>query len=225
MRRHAHWRRRFAHGRRLALLVLALAACTASPKPITPATSALPAKRTLAPSAAGSPAGSPDSGVLLRIDRVGTSPRLGRHATAAEIAALDIDVGPDGSGLPPGSGSVAEGAVIYAARCAHCHGADGEGGPADRLVGGVGSLAGAKPVLTTGSFWPYATTLFDYLRRAMPYDAPGTLADADLYALTAFLLERSGIVAAETRLDAATLPAVRMPNRDGFESAWPPPAR
>ena len=150
-----------------------------------------------------------------------STPRLGRHATPEEIAALDIDVAPDGAGLPPGSGSVAEGALRFAARCAHCHGAAGEGGAADRLVGGVGSLTSAAPVLTTGSFWPYATTLFDYLRRAMPYDSPGTLADADVYALTAFLLERSGIVASDARLDATTLPAVRMPNRDGFESAWP----
>jgi len=150
------------------------------------------------------------------------APHLGRHATPAEIAALDIDVSPNGAGLPPGSGSPTEGAAIYAARCARCHGATGEGGPADRLVGGVGSLAGSAPILTTGSFWPYATTLFDYLRRAMPYDSPGSLGANEVYALTAFLLERSGVIEAGVRLDAASLPAVRMPNRDGFESAWPP---
>jgi S-disulfanyl-L-cysteine oxidoreductase SoxD len=150
------------------------------------------------------------------------APRLGRHATPAELAALDIDVAPDGVGLPAGSGGAADGAAIFATRCAHCHGASGEGGPADRLVGGVGSLTTGAPILTTGSFWPYATTLFDYLRRAMPYDSPGSLSANEVYALTAFLLERNGVIEASARLDAASLPAVRMPNRDGFESAWPP---
>jgi len=150
------------------------------------------------------------------------APRLGRHATPAELAALDIDVAPGGAGLPDGSGTPADGAATYATRCAHCHGAAGEGGPADRLVGGVGSLATDAPILTTGSFWPYATTLFDYLRRAMPYDSPGSLSANEVYALTAFLLERSGVIEASARLDAASLPAVRMPNRDGFESAWLP---
>lgn len=149
-------------------------------------------------------------------------PRFGRAATPAEIASLDIDVAPDGSGLPPGGGTAREGAALYAARCAHCHGANGEGGPADRLVGGAGSLASAEPVLTVGSYWPNATTLFDYLRRAMPYDAPGSLSADDTYALAAFLLERNGVIGAGARLDAGSLPAVRMPNRGGFESAWPP---
>jgi cytochrome c len=156
------------------------------------------------------------------LSAVRVSPALGRHATREEIAALDIDVAPDGAGLPSGRGTAAEGAAAYALRCAHCHGAAGEGGAADRLVGGVGSLTSAQPLLTTGSFWPYATTLFDYLRRAMPYDSPGTLSADEVYALTAFLLERNGVMPADARLDAATLPAVRMPNRDGFESAWPP---
>jgi cytochrome c len=201
----------------LAALAFALAAaCGTSPKALAPAAAGPHARHDL-PSAgsAGARAAASRSALLAR----GAAPRLGRHATAAEIAALDIDVAPDGAGLPPGSGSVAEGAAVYAAHCAHCHGATGEGGPADRLTGGVGSLAGPKPILTTGSFWPYATTLFDYLRRAMPYDAPGTLADAEVYALTAFLLERSHIVDPATRLDAATLSGVRMPNRDGFEPA------
>jgi hypothetical protein len=172
---------------------------------------------------AQSPAASPAPREAASLSLVATSldPHLGRHATPAEIAALDIDVSPDGAGLPAGSGSTTEGAPIYAARCAHCHGPTGEGGPADRLVGGVGSLAGSAPILTTGSFWPYATTLFDYLRRAMPYDSPGSLSANEVYALTAFLLERNGVIEASARLDAASLPAVRMPNRDGFESAWP----
>lgn len=189
-------------------LVLLAAAC------VTPSPSGAPA------SSAGSQASLP---ATLHPGSAGPlAPQLGRHATPAEIAALDIDVAPDGAGLPAGSGSVAEGAPAYAARCAHCHGASGEGGLADRLVGGVGSLATPQPVLTTGSYWPYATTLFDYLRRAMPYDAPGSLGADEIYALSAFLLERSGIVAADARLDAETLAAIRMPNRDGFESAWPP---
>jgi cytochrome c len=178
-----------------------------------------------APSGAQSAAASPASArEAASSPLVSTSlaPRLGRHATPAEIAALDIDVAPGGGGLPAGSGTSAEGAAVYATRCAHCHGANGEGGPADRLVGGVGSLATSAPILTTGSFWPYATTLFDYLRRAMPYDSPGSLSANEVYALTAFLLERSGVIEASARLDAASLPAVRMPNRDGFESAWPP---
>ena len=111
----------------------------------------------------------------------------------------------------------AEGAALYATRCAPCHGANAEGEPADRPVG---SLTSAAPQLTVGSFWPHATTLFDSLRRAMPYDSPGSLSANDVYALTAFLLERNGAIAAELRLDAASLPVVRMPNRDGFESAW-----
>ena len=152
------------------------------------------------------------------------TPRLGRHTTPAEIAALDIDIAPDGAGLPPGSGSVSEGGAVYALRCAHCHGATGEGSPADRLVGGAGSLSTAAPVLTVGSYWPYATTLFDYLRRAMPYDSPGSLSADEVYAISAFLLARNQVIAADARLDASNLPAIRMPNRDGFESAWPPTA-
>ena len=196
-----------------ALALALLAACAASPPRApwpasAPETSSVPGRRAL-----------PD-----RLDfPQPTSPRLGRHATPAEIAALDIDVAPDGAGLPPGSGSAAEGASLYATRCAHCHGANGEGTPADPLVGGVGSLASATPVLTVGSFWPYATTLFDYLRRAMPYDSPGSLSNDELYALAAFLLERNGVIAADARLDAASLLAIRMPNREGFESAWPAP--
>lgn len=150
------------------------------------------------------------------------TPRLGRHATPAEIAALDIDIAPDGAGLPLGAGTAEAGAAVFAERCASCHGSEGAGGPADALVGGIGTLAGPKPLLSVGSFWPYATTLFDYIRRAMPYDSPGSLTNDEVYALTAHLLERNGIVTASVRLDAASLPAVRMPNRDGFESAWPP---
>jgi len=141
---------------------------------------------------------------------------LGTPPDAALLRAWDIDVAPDGSGLPPGRGSVAEGARLYAQRCAVCHGAHGEGGPMDKLAGGIGTLASAKPVKTVGSFWPYATTLFDYVRRAMPFTAPQTLSNEEVYALTAYLLNLNGIVASDAVMDAAALAAVRMPNRNGF---------
>ncbi|MGY2047874.1 c-type cytochrome [Methylobacterium sp. JK268] len=142
--------------------------------------------------------------------------RLGRPADPAAIAAWDIDVRADGAGLPPGRGSVAEGRALFASRCAGCHGAAGEGGAADRLVGGRGTLASAKPVRTVGSYWPYATTLFDYVRRAMPFDAPQSLANPEVYAVSAYLLHLNGILPADAVLDAESLPRVAMPNRDGF---------
>lgn len=141
---------------------------------------------------------------------------LGRPATPAAIAAWDIDVSPNGAGLPKGSGSVAAGQAVYAAQCAACHGAKGEGKPADVLVGGQGTLATPKPVKTIGSFWPHATTVFDFIRRAMPYQAPQSLSNDEVYAVTAYLLHLNGIVPADAQLDATTLPQVRMPNRDGF---------
>ncbi|USB88216.1 cytochrome c, partial [Burkholderia cenocepacia] len=101
-------------------------------------------------------------------------------------------------------------------KCAMCHGVGGEGGVGDPLVGGAGSLTSAKPKKTVGSYWPYATTLFDYIRRAMPYNAPQSLSADDVYAVTAYVLHLSGIVSSDARLDARTLPRVRMPNRDGF---------
>jgi len=206
--------------------VVAFASCSAPPKPLLGPDAPSPSPSRALPAGAvwvtSGPLAHGDEGTPVLVGALGASPGFGRHATPEEIAALDIDVAPDGAGLPLGSGTASEGAPIYAARCAHCHGAAGEGGPADRLVGGVGTLTSAQPLLTTGSFWPYATTLFDYLRRAMPYDSPGSLSANEVYALTAFLLEGSGVIAAEARLDAASLPALRMPNRDGFESAWPP---
>ncbi|ABE36077.1 cytochrome c family protein [Paraburkholderia xenovorans LB400] len=141
---------------------------------------------------------------------------IGTPVTAQELAAWNIDVAPDGRGLPPGSGDVATGAHVFAAKCAACHGAQGQGGLGDPLVGGQGTLASAKPKRTVGSYWPYATTLFDYIRRAMPYNAPESLSADEVYALSAFLLNQNGIVAANTRLDAASLPRVVMPNRNGF---------
>ena len=144
------------------------------------------------------------------------SPDLGEPLSTADIAAIDYVVLPDGSGLPPGSGSVSEGAELYATHCLACHGARGEDGINDRLAGGHGTINGARPVKTVGSFWPYATTLFDYIRRAMPYQQPGTLTADEVYALSAYVLYINDIVPDSARLDAASLPAVEMPNGDNF---------
>ena len=146
---------------------------------------------------------------------------IGRAASPAEIAAWDIDVGPDGAGLPPGKGTASEGAAIFASRCASCHGKTGKEGPNDALVGRLPGDAfpfaqDARTPKTIGSYWPYATTVFDYIRRAMPPDAPGTLKDDEVYALTAFLLAQNELVPADTTIDAASLPKVKMPARDHF---------
>ncbi|MDF2601265.1 MAG: cytochrome c class [Methylobacterium brachiatum] len=141
---------------------------------------------------------------------------IGRPATEAEIAAWNIDIDRDGRKLPPGSGSVAQGRAVFEAHCASCHGSRGEGGIGDRLVGGQGTLASAKPIKTVGSFWPYAPTLFDYIRRAMPLNAPQSLSADEVYAVSAYLLRLNGLVSDETILDAKSLAAIRMPNRDGF---------
>jgi mono/diheme cytochrome c family protein len=144
-------------------------------------------------------------------------PGLGRPVTAEEMAAWDVSVGPDGAGLPPGSGTPQQGDAVFAAKCAGCHGEKGAGKPNDQLVGGTGSLAGeAAPVKTVGSFWPYATTVFDYVRRAMPLGASKSLSNAEVYAVTAYLLRLNGIIGDASVIDATTLPKVRMPNRDGF---------
>jgi cytochrome c len=141
---------------------------------------------------------------------------FGRPATPEEIKVWDIDIRPDGAGLPEGSGTGERGMAIYEENCAACHGSNGQGGIKDRLVGGIGTLASDNPVKTVGSYWPYATTLFDYVRRAMPYPAPGTLSDDDTYALVAYMLSLNGIVSMDTKLDKGNLPGIKMPNRDGF---------
>lgn len=141
---------------------------------------------------------------------------IGHPATPDEIAGWNIDIGRDGRGLPPGSGTVSQGREIFAQQCAACHGEKGEGGVGDRLVGGQGTLATAKPVRTVGSYWPYAPTLFDYIRRAMPQNAPQSLSNDEVYAVSAYILSLNGIVPADATLDARSLAAVRMPNRDGF---------
>lgn len=143
---------------------------------------------------------------------------IGRAATAAEIAGWNIDIGRDGAGLPPGSGSVERGRTVFAEQCSACHGDSGQGGVGDRLVGGQGTLASAKPIRTVGSYWPYASTLFDYIRRAMPQNAPQSLSNEDVYAVSAYILSLNGIVPANAVLDAKSLAAIKMPNRDGFVS-------
>ena len=141
---------------------------------------------------------------------------IGRSATPQEIKGWDIDIGRDGSNLPPGSGSVARGRTVFAEQCAACHGEKGQGGVGDRLVGGQGTLATPKPVRTVGGYWPYAPTLFDYIRRAMPQNAPQSLSNEDVYAVSAYILNLNGLVPADATLDAKTLAAVKMPNRNDF---------
>jgi cytochrome c len=141
---------------------------------------------------------------------------IGRTATPAEITGWNIDIGRDGATLPPGSGNVERGRAVFSEQCAACHGAEGQGGVGDRLTGGQGTLATAKPVRTVGSYWPYAPTLFDYIRRAMPQNAPQSLSNEDVYAVSAYILNLNGLVPADTVLDAKRLAAIRMPNRDGF---------
>ena len=148
---------------------------------------------------------------------------IGNVASPAQIAGWDIDVRADGQGLPPGHGSVREGEKIFAEICAACHGAKGEGTPADRLVGGSGTLATSKPVRTVGSYWPYASTLFDYIRRVMPFNSPQSLTADQVYAVSAYILYLNKIVTEDTVLDAASLPRVEMPNRNGLTSPDPRP--
>lgn len=144
---------------------------------------------------------------------------IGRAPTPLELRGWDIEIRPDGGGLPEGAGSVAQGRALYAAQCAACHGDQGQGGIAPRLVGGVGSLATKRPVRSIGSFWPYATTVYDYIYRAMPLNQPMSLQPDQVYALTAYLLHADAIVGPDAVLDRHTLAAVRMPNRDGFVAA------
>ncbi|MEQ1437921.1 c-type cytochrome [Fontimonas sp. SYSU GA230001] len=141
---------------------------------------------------------------------------LGRAATPAEIAEWDIDVRPDGQGLPRGSGSVADGQMLYDDKCAVCHGTFGEGGQYMALAGGVGSLKTDTPMRTVGSKLNYATTLYDYIYRAMPFTAPKSLTPDQTYAITAYVLHLNDILPADAVLDQDSLPKVQMPNRDGY---------
>ena len=149
------------------------------------------------------------------------TPNLGRVATPAEVVGWDVSISPDGSGLPPGRGTSAQGAVVFERKCQSCHGERGAGQPNDRLVGGHGTLASKTPVRTIGSYWPYATTVFDYVRRAMPYTQSHSLSDDEVYAVTAYLLHLNGITGESDVMNAETLPKVRMPNRDNFILAYP----
>lgn len=147
---------------------------------------------------------------------------IGAAASASDIAAFDgLSAQPDGRGLPSGSGSYEQGKALYASTCAACHGEKLEGLPppgpgGDKLIGGRGSLASDNPVKTVESYWPYTSTLFDYIKRAMPFNAPGSLTNDQVYALTAYVLGEAGVVPKTASLDAATLPKVEMPNRKGF---------
>lgn len=149
---------------------------------------------------------------------------IGTVPSAAQIAGWTIAVPPGGADLPSGSGTAAAGAAVYASDCAMCHGAFGEGAhdyPA--LAGGVGSLGGSSPERTVGSYWPYATTVWDYINRAMPFYAPHTLKPDQVYALTAYILNMNGVTRSDWVADAASVPLVRMPNRDGFDWSDPRP--
>jgi mono/diheme cytochrome c family protein len=141
---------------------------------------------------------------------------IGRPATPAEIAGWNIDIDRYGHNLPPGSGSVSRGRDVFDQQCAACHGAKGEGGIGELLVGGQGTLATPKPVKTVGSYWPYAPTLFDYIRRAMPQNAPESLSNDDVYAVSAYILSLNGLLSADAILDAGNLSEVKMPNRKMF---------
>jgi cytochrome c len=148
-------------------------------------------------------------------------PGLGGAITPADAAPWDISIQPNGAGLPPGSGTAAAGEQVYAAKCLACHGAGGAGTPNDRLVGGQGTLDQLQQVRTIGSFWPYASTVFDYIRRAMPFQSPQSLTNDEVYALTAYLLAENGIIDRGATLDARSLARVEMPNRDGFILSYP----
>jgi mono/diheme cytochrome c family protein len=148
-------------------------------------------------------------------------PGLGLAPTAAQIESADVSIGPDGAGLPPGSGTPAQGEAIFNTKCIACHGPQGAGIVNDQLVGGQGTLTSTTPIKTIGSYWPYATTVFDYVRRAMPYPTPHSLSDQEVYALTAYLLSLNGVIARDAVMDPKTLPQVKMPNQGNFIVSYP----
>lgn len=155
----------------------------------------------------------PDSGLSTAPSQ---GPGLGRVASASLLQRMDRSIMSNGEGLPVGSGTVAQGEKVYAAKCLSCHGDKGQGRPADPLVGGIGSLKTERPIRTVGSYWPYASTLFDYTRRAMPANAPMSLSDDETYALSAYILYLNGIITEKEIMNANTLAQVSMPNRAGF---------
>jgi S-disulfanyl-L-cysteine oxidoreductase SoxD len=147
-------------------------------------------------------------------------PRLGQPVTESDLAQWDITAMPDGTGLPPGSGTAAQGARLYAEKCAACHGENGKGGRNAALVGGA-PITTIDAVKTIANFWPYATTIFDFTRRAMPWHEPQTLANDDVYAITAYILAQNKLIDENDVMNAQTLPQVKMPNRDGFIIRFP----
>jgi cytochrome c len=163
---------------------------------------------------------------LVALPALGQSPTygVGRPPTVEEMTRWDLAIPPSGKGLPAGRGTAVLGKAVYVARCAACHGATGKEGPNDVLVGGGGTLSSDKPLKTVGSFWPYATTLWDYLSRAMPFQQPGSLTADEAYGVTAYLLYLNGIIGEGDVIDATTLLQVQMPNRGGFV-ADPRPGR
>lgn len=150
------------------------------------------------------------------------TPNLGQPITEADAAAWNISILPDGTGLPPGRGTVKRGKEVYEQKCLACHNEDGKGTPADQLAGGQGTLVGGpRAIKTVGSYWPYATTLFDYIRRAMPLTEPQTLTAEEVYSVSAYILHLNGIVSERTTLDAKSLPKVKMPNAGNFYIVYP----
>lgn len=153
------------------------------------------------------------------------TPRLGQPIRASDAARYDLNVFPDGSGLPAGRGTAVEGAALFSAQCAACHGPGGRGASAEELAGATEPLTSPTPDKTIGTYWPYATTLFDFIRRAKPMTSPGSLSADQVYALTAYLLYANGLVPQQASIDAKSLPRVRMPNRDGFIGIDAPSSR
>ncbi len=163
------------------------------------------------------------AGDIVIEERNSTEPRVAGHfgfgqlATAREIAGWDIDVRPDGLGLPPGGASAEDGEMLYEDRCASCHGSFGEGvGRYPVLAGGEGTLTEPRPEKTVGSFWPYASTLWDYIHRAMPFTEPESLTDDEVYAITAYVLYLNDLIEYDAELSQANLANIEMPNKDGF---------
>ena len=150
------------------------------------------------------------------------SPGLGEVMSAEKIAEIDYAVLPNGDGLPDGSGTAKDGATVYQRYCLACHGEGGADGINDRLVGGHGSMTSKRPQKTVGSFWPYATTIFDYVRRSMPLTSPGVLSNDEMYAVTAYLLYINDIIGENAEINAKTLPAIKMPNADNFTWDYSP---
>ncbi|MGE0227692.1 MAG: c-type cytochrome [Dehalococcoidia bacterium] len=208
----------------LAALVLT-AACSDDDGDSSTSTSTPTTSRTATSGDGGSGGDSPGGGTPSAAVRMALDQDIGSEAAESDIQPIDIDVHPDGEGLPDGSGTVSRGADVYAARCAACHGQDGRNptvGP--QLVSEPGPWQPGMPK-TIGSYWPYATTLYDYIHRAMPFNEPGSLSADEVYAVVAWLLNQNQIVPDDAEMNRDTLPAVEMPNRDNFEACWPDACR